>query len=1190
MVTVAQLGVLVVFSALGGVGALVLLAVGTSYGARRAVSASIRKILDKRAALKLPPHEGQPLTEVVTDVEGSTRLWDLYPDAMNEDLAKHDKLVRDAIYLFYGYEVLTEGDAFKVAFHTPEQAIQFCVYVQESLVDVQWSSSIAQDRAAGNQSPLFCGLRIRMGVHSSVAAGVRRHENTHRIHYTGSAETVAKALCDAANGGQILISGQTLADVGTIEFIAAGGDSNMTSRVSGGIQPRFQWENKARRRLRRSLMRKNAAKERDLSFHIVHRGAHFLDVVSNASVTAGAEDKDIQRTAGSEESDPVRASSSISSGKVQHHKGDRAARISSHALENAVQAGQEESRSAETDAMKAQRRWRRLLESGKHEIIEVVPNALSHREFGRLNTVRQVTPSYEEAPEQSVTFGFTYIEGAKALREWNEGLFRDALHLHNRAIRAALAEFNGYEVREMDGQFLVAFHSEKEAVQCALACQKALLRLNWDSQLMQHSAACRKVAEGTVAFRGLRVQIGLCTGGITERRPCRRTGRAEYFGSVLNKTARIAATAHGGQVLANQSTIGGLSKECVKALRLHLRRLGLHRLKGMQRPEYLFEVTDVSLSVRRFSEGLKVKQSEEMSDIFLSFVSSPLKFKESKKPQREGITSTLPQNQRNANVSSSFSTAAPAYEMQVTDDFRRSGISLNQTTNSDSISLNEVQLDSEQLQPGYAMDDGQDEVHSNVSHQSCESEMGEDDENFHKWRMSVLVCDDSAVQQAVLQQSLNQLGFHDVVTFTSATSALEELFSGKKQFRLVCLDVHTNGEIDGLTACRLIRQRLSISAQPTILIISGDPSIHIERAYADGADGFLQKPISKSSLEAVLARETERLQLFADQASRTEELDPTNNITGKKEFLRNSRDSAGRRTAMRQELLDNLSFVVVVKPTISSLGSRLKTRLKRAGYSVYVVQLDASLSSSLAHVAPFASVVMFDGFSWDLEQEPDGFWASCASAVLKAISGPCVLSLTAPAEVQHSASFSLALMDVGFERVHQLPKSAASESNGYDPAVEALFKLLERDAALAQLNLQLDAFVEACEVSNELIQISSAQSGGIQYVNPAFTIATGYSRNEVLGQATEAMRSDQNPPDLLEEMTEGLLGPKSMWSGSYNGVRKGGYILAKQGTISSRSGGFHVEVMHDLAASRALPTASSASSSAQCSQVQSFDL
>lgn len=44
-----------------------------------------------------------------TDVQNSTKLWDTEPDAMNEGLETHDRVLREILAKFRGYEVKTEG-------------------------------------------------------------------------------------------------------------------------------------------------------------------------------------------------------------------------------------------------------------------------------------------------------------------------------------------------------------------------------------------------------------------------------------------------------------------------------------------------------------------------------------------------------------------------------------------------------------------------------------------------------------------------------------------------------------------------------------------------------------------------------------------------------------------------------------------------------------------------------------------------------------------------------------------------------------------------------------------------------------------------------------------------------------------------------------------------------------------------
>ena len=50
------------------------------------------------------------VTFLFTDLEGSTRLWEEYPDAMQGALARHDELFRAAIDAHGGYVVKMRGD------------------------------------------------------------------------------------------------------------------------------------------------------------------------------------------------------------------------------------------------------------------------------------------------------------------------------------------------------------------------------------------------------------------------------------------------------------------------------------------------------------------------------------------------------------------------------------------------------------------------------------------------------------------------------------------------------------------------------------------------------------------------------------------------------------------------------------------------------------------------------------------------------------------------------------------------------------------------------------------------------------------------------------------------------------------------------------------------------------------------
>ena len=56
------------------------------------------------------------VTFLFTDVEGSTKQWERYPEAMQAAMARHDEVLREVMDSSGGYVFKTIGDAFCVAF------------------------------------------------------------------------------------------------------------------------------------------------------------------------------------------------------------------------------------------------------------------------------------------------------------------------------------------------------------------------------------------------------------------------------------------------------------------------------------------------------------------------------------------------------------------------------------------------------------------------------------------------------------------------------------------------------------------------------------------------------------------------------------------------------------------------------------------------------------------------------------------------------------------------------------------------------------------------------------------------------------------------------------------------------------------------------------------------------------------
>lgn len=126
------------------------------------------------------------VTFLFTDIEGSTRLWQDYPEAMRGVLARHDELVRGAIEGRGGYVVKTTGDGFHSAFASPTDAIDAAVDVQRALDGEVW--------------PIVDPVRVRIGIHSGPA-------EARDGDYYGTTVNKAARLMSVAHGGQIVVSG-----------------------------------------------------------------------------------------------------------------------------------------------------------------------------------------------------------------------------------------------------------------------------------------------------------------------------------------------------------------------------------------------------------------------------------------------------------------------------------------------------------------------------------------------------------------------------------------------------------------------------------------------------------------------------------------------------------------------------------------------------------------------------------------------------------------------------------------------------------------------------------------------------------------------------------------------------------------------------------------------------------------------
>jgi predicted ATPase/class 3 adenylate cyclase len=164
-----------------------------------------------------------------------------------------------------------------------------------------------------------------------------------------------------------------------------------------------------------------------------------------------------------------------------------------------------------------------------------------------------------QRPAGTVTFLFSDIEGSTRLWESSPERMQDCLARHDTIVRSAVEECGGYVFATGGDGFAVAFDRVGSALAAATTAQERLAAEPWPEDAV------------------ISVRMGLHTGEATER-------EADYFGPAVNRTARLMATAHGGQVVCSSAT-ANLADGSIP-----LRGLGEHRLRDLAVPEQIFQV------------------------------------------------------------------------------------------------------------------------------------------------------------------------------------------------------------------------------------------------------------------------------------------------------------------------------------------------------------------------------------------------------------------------------------------------------------------------------------------------------------------------------------------------------------------------------------------------------------------------
>lgn len=220
-------------------------------------------------------------------------------------------------------------------------------------------------------------------------------------------------------------------------------------------------------------------------------------------------------------------------------------------------------------------------------------------------------------PTGHVALVFTDIRNSTHLWEANAGM-QTAMRLHHTLMRRQLRFFGGYEVKTEGDAFMCSFPTALSALLWCLRIQVQLLHEPWPLEILECDDG-KPVYDvnGTLIARGLSVRMGLhCGLPVCEIDPV--TKRMDYFGPMVNRSARICGSAAGGEIMCSADIIREINARIFETESFTeysdfqppsiidaIRRIGVvvvpkgeYKLKGLEVPEALSLVYPAELAGR----------------------------------------------------------------------------------------------------------------------------------------------------------------------------------------------------------------------------------------------------------------------------------------------------------------------------------------------------------------------------------------------------------------------------------------------------------------------------------------------------------------------------------------------------------------------------------------------------------------
>ncbi len=122
--------------------------------------------------------------------------------------------------------------------------------------------------------------------------------------------------------------------------------------------------------------------------------------------------------------------------------------------------------------------------------------------------------------------------------------------------------------------------------------------------------------------------------------------------------------------------------------------------------------------------------------------------------------------------------------------------------------------------------------------------------------MAILIVDDSTDHYALLRSILTKAGHHQILGAESAQAAFSMLdldgIQSATDIDLILMDVLMPG-IDGVQACRRIKQQTHLRDIPIIMVTAKNDLENLHEAFSAGAMDYINKPVKSVELLARVA-------------------------------------------------------------------------------------------------------------------------------------------------------------------------------------------------------------------------------------------------------------------------------------------------------------------------------------------------